>query len=430
MNLSPREPLQPNTFLLQLHEKVISLRQPFTWAHIVYTSLLLALKHSSYRNEPLLQVLAAEIQRRALSRVGNLPSEPGFDAEGLTEISRRLREYEGNLARPELLQDRFLRWVASREASPSDWTLPLVTNILAENRLASGHFDGTQPWPMAQALPADLQAMSTPWTEELQDMVGLSEIKQDVLRLRDYLRIQQIRQERGFPTGTISLHQVFYGNPGTGKTSVARILARVYSEFGFLSKGHLIETDRSGLVGTVIGATEAKTEEAIRSAVGGVLFIDEAYSLATESQQDFGQRAIDTLVKSMEDLRGKLVVIVAGYETEMQRFLMANPGLASRFSRYMRFADYENSELLEIFRRLALREHFVLDDDIQPKIAHVLTQRRQRMIERFGNARDVRTLWEASLQRQAARLCESYAGSDIPDPELLKMTAIDVPDTF
>jgi Cdc6-like AAA superfamily ATPase len=420
--------MEPHDFLIELHDRTIQLRQPFTWAHIAYSCARLATKHSSYRDEPLLSVVTSEIRRRVLARVGGLPGEPGFSREQLIQMSERLREFEGSLQAPALLQDRFLRWIASGEASPTDWTLPLLWDILSENRLTPGHFDGTAQWYSRSVSQIDAVPY-TGWQQELDEMVGLAEIKLEIKRLRNFLQVQRARQQRGLPVRRISLHQVFFGSPGTGKTSVARILAKVYREFGFLAKGHLVETDRSGLVGTVIGATEAKTEEAIRMAIGGVLFIDEAYSLATESQQDFGQRAIDTLVKSMEDLRGQLVIIVAGYQSQMERFLTANPGLASRFNRDLHFPDYTSDELLEVFKRLALQDHFTLDQNVSLRVTTALDSRRLRLGERFGNARDVRTLWETSLMHHASRLCERH-GDEFTNEELLRLKADDVPIQF
>ncbi|EEF62991.1 AAA family ATPase [Pedosphaera parvula] len=415
--------MSPQEFLQSLRGKVEGLREPFTWAHITRLCLALAKRDSSYRQEPLLPVLGSELERRVLTKVGAEPIESGFNITQIAEIGSGLREYERDGGAPEQMQDRFLRWIASGEASPVDWTLPLVRDLFAENRLGVGHFDGTQAWPSKTIAPA--RTSTEPerhWQEELDALVGLEEVKSEVRRLHKYLMVERWHQQDGTPTQRIALHQIFHGNPGTGKTSVARILARIYREFGFLSKGELVETDRAGLVGSVIGATEAKTEEIIRKSRGSVLFIDEAYSLATDSQQDFGQRAIDTLVKAMEDMRGNLVVIVAGYRKEMERFLGANPGLASRFNRNLDFPDYSNEELVEIFRRFAAERRFVMEDEAATRVISALVERRQRLEERFGNARDVRTLWEISLMRQAERIYDQWKARGFSEQTLAKLT--------
>jgi hypothetical protein len=413
--------MDPQEFLRLLKTKVDSLSEPFTWGHIARLCLALAAKHSSFRDEPLLKVLVPEIERRVLAKVSG--GGGGLTPEQIAEIGVRLREYEGNLPAPELMPDRFLRWIASGEAFPADWTLPLVRNIFAENRLVPGHFDGTQSWPAGNIPSTGGEAKPEKgWQQELDSLVGLEAVKSEVRRLYKFLTVERWHRQEGNPTKGVALHQVFLGNPGTGKTSVARILARIYREFGFLSKGHLVETDRSGLVGAVIGATEAKTEEVIRTALGGVLFIDEAYSLATESQQDFGQRAIDTLVKTMEDRRGDLVVIVAGYRNEMERFLGANPGLASRFNRYLDFPDYSDEELAEIFRRFSAERQFSLAAQIPNSVMGVLKARRLRMKERFGNARDARTLWEMCLMRQAERIYDACKATGLSDETLARLS--------
>jgi stage V sporulation protein K len=415
-------------FLASIRANVIGMRQPFTWAHVTGACFSLAGKHSSYRTEPLLQTLMAELQRRILAKIGVMPDEPGLNQEQIVEIVTRLDAWDSAFPRLEWVHDRFLRWIASGEAGPGDWTLPLIQNLLSENHLLSGNFDGTVPWNTSRQ--EGQTSAGKPWSEELDALVGLNPVKTEVRAFHDFLRVMRLRNQRGFPAAGLSLHQVFMGSPGTGKTTVARILARIYHEFGFLSKGHLVETDRAGLVGAVIGATEAKTEEAIRNAAGGVLFIDEAYSLATDSQQDFGQRAIDTLVKAMEDKRGNLVVIVAGYEDRMQHFVQANPGLTSRFNRYIRFPDYGDDELLEIFRRLSNNEHFKIEAGAPERIISLLANRRLRLGERFGNARDVRTLWEMCLQQQAVRLCSSFPEMNVPDDNLLTLACADVPSEF
>jgi SpoVK/Ycf46/Vps4 family AAA+-type ATPase len=187
----------------------------------------------------------------------------------------------------------------------------------------------------------------------LDSLVGLSQIKKDVRSLINLIKVRKLREENGLTVPPLSLHMVFTGNPGTGKTTVARLLSRLYRSIGILSKGTLLEVDRSGLVAGYVGQTALKTREAVEKARGGILFIDEAYSLAPEGAgNDFGLEAIGIILKSMEDLRNELVVIVAGYPEPMERFISSNPGLESRFGKYFNFEDYNSAELLEIFKSM------------------------------------------------------------------------------
>ncbi|MCR5421359.1 MAG: AAA family ATPase [Lachnospiraceae bacterium] len=239
---------------------------------------------------------------------------------------------------------------------------------------------------------------------EIDSLTGLACVKKEVHDMINLEMVQRYRQERGLKSTDISRHMVFIGNPGTGKTTIARKMALAYKSIGILKKGHLIETDRSGLVAGYMGQTAQKVTEVVKSALDGVLFIDEAYTLANGREGDFGQEAIDTLLKLMEDNRDRLVVIVAGYPEQMKRFIESNPGLKSRFNKYVHFEDYTDEELMSIFMNYCRAQDYLVAGELYPYILKRISGLRQKEGENFGNARSVRNYFEQVISKQANRI--------------------------
>lgn len=240
---------------------------------------------------------------------------------------------------------------------------------------------------------------------QLNSLIGLKNIKASVTSLANLIKVQKERRARNLEATGISLHSVFYGNPGTGKTTVARLLGKIFRSLGVLSKGHLVEVDRAALVAGYVGQTSQKVDDVVKEALDGVLFIDEAYALSQEgAQYDFGREAIEILLKRMEDHRDRLIVIVAGYTDEMNRFLDSNPGVRSRFSRYFQFSDYSTEELHAIFIKLASDAQYTLRDSASAALRAVIAKAYAERDRTFGNGRYVRNLFERAIERHANRI--------------------------
>ena len=257
---------------------------------------------------------------------------------------------------------------------------------------------------------------------ELEGYIGLASVKKEVKNLINMVTVHKMRKEQNLPAADLSLHMVFSGNPGTGKTTVARIMARIYHSLGILSKGHLVEVDRSGLVAGYVGQTALKAKKVIDSALGGVLFIDEAYALNGGAENDFGQEAIDTILKAMEDHRDDLVVIAAGYDDLMDRFIHSNPGLESRFNRFLHFADYTPDEMMKIFEMQCKKGCYTLEAEAAGLVRGFIEEENTDPAS-FGNARGVRNIFEQILVNQANRLA---AMEQVTREDLMSITPADV----
>lgn len=284
------------------------------------------------------------------------------------------------------------------------WIRPIVKPDIEKPVL------GTQPEKLKESLA------------KLDSLIGLDQVKAEIRDLSAMLEISRLRQSRGLKSIPTARHLVFIGNPGTGKTTTARILAQIYKDLGFLSKGQLIECDRSDLVGEYIGSSAQKTKALVKRAKGGILFIDEAYSLARASEKDFGHEAIEILLKEMEDNRDDLVVIAAGYPDLMEKFLNSNPGLRSRFTTFLHFENYDGSQLFEILEKMAKDADYQLNQQAREKMVLELDEVAAHPPKDFANGRYVRLRLEKAMSRQAARL---FGSDQITDEDLITLTASD-----
>src|ERR1700733_12415063 len=358
---------------------------------------------------------------------------PAYDSNDLAEIFRRMAARQ-QFALPDGFEARLKPWIESRSKS-ADWSNGREMRSLLERtreaqalRIASDPLADISKLTIEDVIlatgqkPEDNEIPVAAALAKLDEMVGLGPVKQEVKRLTARLEVEQKRREQGLPIAALSQHMVFTGPPGVGKTEVARVIGEIFRALKVLRKGHIVETDRAGLVAGYVGQTAAKTLDKCREALDGILFIDEAYALGTPPGvtigHDFGKEAIETLLKFMEDNRGRLVVIVAGYRNEMRRFIDSNPGLNSRFSKTIEFPSYDSNELCEIFRRMAAQQKFALPDGFEAKIKPWVESRSKA--EDWANAREMRTLLEKTREAQALRLASD------PSADVSKVTIEDV----
>jgi SpoVK/Ycf46/Vps4 family AAA+-type ATPase len=355
----------------------------------------------------------------SFDELAHYKSETNFDNNFL--LSTLLSEYDVDLQKKYLVMlYRFASIIAKADSEISEteqkWLSELLkmsegTDIKEEKTVEKAEK------PKIKSLPkSDSQT-------ELNVLIGLNSVKKEISTLANFLKIQKQREEKGLKSSQLSYHCVFTGNPGTGKTTVARIVAEIYKELGILQKGHLVETDRSGLVAEYVGQTAVKTNKIIDSSLDGVLFIDEAYSLVSGGENDYGKEAIATLLKRMEDNRDRLVVILAGYTTEMQEFINSNSGLQSRFNRYIDFPDYSAEELYQIFELNLKKFDYTISEDAAEKLKNYFKNIVTKKDTNFGNARFVRNFFEKTLEQQANRLSSE---TNLTTEKLSEISPLDI----
>lgn len=347
-----------------------------------------------------IDVIKSTLPSGAESLINQIKGKPFFsDGDIDFTVAAILKRYNKDLLNKYLtLLFRYCSLIAKADGNITDKEQHFLDHIAKLRSNSMNSHEGVTV-RIAPALPEKHDGIA-----ELDGLIGLDSVKQEVRTMSNFIKVQLTRQQQGLKATQVSYHCVFTGNPGTGKTTVARILAGIYNELGVLKKGHLVETDRSGLVAEYVGQTAVKTNKVIDSALDGVLFIDEAYSLVTGSGNDFGNEAIATLLKRMEDDRERLIVILAGYGDEMKLFIDSNPGLQSRFNRYIHFPDYNADELLQIYSRYVQKNDYEVSPDAINKLKMLLEEAVVNKDKNFGNGRFVRNLFEKTLENQANRL--------------------------
>jgi AAA+ superfamily predicted ATPase len=358
--------------------------------------------------------LPAVYQPQILSIYENLRAKlkPKINKEPTSYMADFLGAYSPEMKREYLTcLYRFASIVVKADGTVSDEeaaalkTIMVISDQQTPAQVASG--GASQPDTKSEVKPAPAPKKEKTLDEvvaELNSMIGLTEVKKEINTLINYIKVQKARASEGLKTSPLSYHTVFTGNPGTGKTTVARLLAGIYKNLGLLTGGQLVETDRSGLVAEYVGQTAIKTNKTVDSALNGILFIDEAYALGGETPDQFGKEAVSTLIKRMEDDRAKLAVVLAGYIDEMKGFLDSNPGIKSRFNRYIEFADYSPAELLDIFKLQCKNLEYTLTADAEKKVIDIIATAYAARDKSFGNGRYVRNIFEKTIEQQSNRI--------------------------
>lgn len=316
--------------------------------------------------------------------------------------------------------------VMARSGPPEERPSRQINIVLrnSEPPVVSQSVPDSEAHPTAKVMPQN--SLFTDLQKELDGLVGLDHIKELMYEIFALLQIASMRSEAGLLSGAQVFHMVFKGNPGTGKTTVARLVAKFFQKMGVLSKGHLIEVERADLVGEYIGHTAQKTRDLVKKAMGGILFVDEAYSLARGGEKDFGKEAIDTLVKAMEDSKNQFILILAGYCDEMDFFLDTNPGLPSRFPIVMEFPDYTIDQLIQIAEGMAKERDYILMPQAIVKLKQHLLREKMEGEHVFSNARHVRNVIERSIRHQAVRILNQYSGGSPGKLELMTIRTEDL----